>query len=150
MKFKGKVFLIMTKGKVFLIMTTVTMMSLCRSDQEVTNTPEISWKTQVDPSGVWSYRIILGGQSNCTTPQIWDSGNVWQENEPFSGSCRYTGPSLEPNKTYFWCCWENQLRSASGNMSPRHAHSLRRNCQQILVCWERKFLNITAPALGGY
>eukprot|EP00047_Mylnosiga_fluctuans_P011269 m.20350 g.20350 ORF g.20350 m.20350 type:complete len:544 (-) comp3523_c0_seq2:106-1737(-) len=79
--------------------------------------PVFQWSTQVDLSGVWAYRICLSESSpaTCEAP-TWDSGWVWQENEPFTGTAHYAGNNLQPGASYSWAVWEMQLRSASGEL----------------------------------
>lgn len=80
-----------------------------------TNVPLLEWDTKVDQSGVWAYHVTVSKGPTCGAETVvWDTGLVWQENEPFSGACHYAGPPLEKDTLYTWCCWETQLRSASG------------------------------------
>lgn len=84
-----------------------------------TNTPVIQWKTRLDISGVWAFRVTVSSTAGCsddTSTLTFDTGVVWQENEPFNGSYTYAGPPLQPSMTYFWCCWETQLLSVSGEV----------------------------------
>jgi hypothetical protein len=87
------------------------------SNEVENNTPVIKWNTRVDLSGTWAYRVcVSSSSSSCVDSNVvWDSGFVWQENEPFDGTCHYDGPMLAHSITYFWTAWEWQLSSASGS-----------------------------------
>ena len=105
----------------FLLFTSLLLAIAAAEAIVDTNVPLISWQTRLDLGGVWAYHVIVSNEASCSDPAdvVWDTGNVWQENEPFPGACHYTGPPLSPAHSYYWCAWETQLTSASGKADGR-------------------------------
>ena len=85
-----------------------------------TNAPLISWTTQVDPSGVFAYRVVLEAQEQATGGPnaivVADSGFVFGTNEPFPGLYVFDNTSvpLAGGVTYNYTIYETQVVAAPG------------------------------------
>lgn len=82
----------------------LAVVSCVAAEGITTNAPQLTWDTQVNPSGVFAYRVVVASSA---APD-WDSGWIFAENEPFPGLYVYDGPSLVRGADYNWTAYELQ------------------------------------------